>query len=60
MKAPLSWLREYVGIDLPPVELSEKLTMSGTDVSGMDAIGGWDNVVVGEVISISPHPNADR
>ena len=60
MKAPLSWLREYVGIDLPPDELSEKLTMSGTEVSGMDAIGDWDNVVVGEVISISPHPNADR
>ena len=60
MKAPISWLREYVGIDLPPVELSEKLTMSGNDVSGMDAIGDWDNVVVGEVISISPHPNADR
>jgi phenylalanyl-tRNA synthetase beta chain len=60
MKAPLRWLGEYVEISLPIQELAEKLTMSGAEVSGMETIGGWESIVVGEVISIAPHPNADR
>jgi len=36
------------------------LTMSGTEVSGLEASGGWENIVVGEVVAITPHPNADR
>ena len=36
------------------------MTMSGTEVSGLEASGGWENIVVGEVVAIAPHPNADR
>ena len=60
MKAPLSWLREYVDIALPPQELGEKLTMSGTEVGAIEGVGGWENIVVGEVVALEPHPNADR
>ena len=60
MKAPLNWLREYVNITLPPDELAKKLTMSGTDIGAIETIGGWENIVVGEVVAIAPHPNADR
>ena len=61
MKIPLSWLREYVDIDLPPEELAHKLTMAGTEVGSIDVVGGsWDNVFVGYVTSVDPHPNADR
>ena len=61
MKVPLSWLKEYVDIDLPPEELAHKLTMAGTEVGGIDVVGGsWDNVFVGYVVSVDPHPNADR
>ena len=60
MKTPINWLREYVNITLPPHELARKLTMSGTDVGAIETIGGWENIVVGEVVAISPHPNADR
>jgi len=60
MKVPLSWLREYVEVAPSPGELAEKLTMSGTEVSGMEDIGGWESIVVGEVVDIAPHPNADR
>jgi len=60
MKAPLKWLREYVNITIPPDELAKKLTMSGTDVGAIETIGGWENIVVGEVVAIAPHPNADR
>ncbi len=61
MKVPLSWLKEYVDIVLPVSELAEKLTMAGLEVSDIEVIGGgWDNIVVSEIVSIKPHPNADR
>jgi len=61
MKVSLKWLRDYVDIKLAPAELAEKLTMSGLEVKGIQTIGGtWDNVVIGEVIAVNPHPNADR
>ncbi len=60
MKAPLNWLREYVAITLPLPELGEKLTMSGTEVTGIESVGGWENIVVGEVVEIKPHPQAER
>jgi len=61
MKVSLKWLRDYVGIKLKPRDLAEKLTMAGLEVKGIQSVGRtWDNVVVGEVIDVSPHPNADR
>jgi phenylalanyl-tRNA synthetase beta chain len=61
MKVSLKWLRDYVDIKLAPEELAERLTMAGLEVKGIQTMGGtWDNVVIGEVIALNPHPNADR
>ena len=61
MKISLNWLKEYVNITVPPAEVANKLTMAGTEVKGMQVIGGnWQNIVVGQIIAINPHPNADR
>jgi phenylalanyl-tRNA synthetase beta chain len=61
MKVPLKWLREYVDVSLPPAELAEKLTMSGTEVKGWQVMGGgWEDIVVGQIVAINPHPNAER
>jgi len=61
MKVPLNWLQEYVDIILPPTELANRLTMAGTEVKGIQAIGGsWENIVVGQIVAVNPHPNADR
>lgn len=66
MKVPISWLKEYVDIDLPVEELAERLALTGTEVErishvGLPAAGGnLDRFVVGRVVSIEPHPNADR
>jgi len=61
MKVSLKWLRDYVDIKLDPKELAERLTMSGLEVKGKQTIGGtWDNVLIGEVVALNPHPNADR
>ena len=61
MRVSLKWLRDYVDIKLTPKELAERLTMAGLEVKGIQTTGGtWNNVVIGEVIALNPHPNADR
>jgi phenylalanyl-tRNA synthetase beta chain len=61
MKVSLKWLKDYVDIKFAPKELAEKLTMAGLEVRAIETVGGtWDNVLIGEVIALSPHPNADR
>ena len=59
MRVSLKWLREYVDFDLTPEELAHRLTMAGLEVGGIERIGGgWDNVLVGHVERLGPHPNA--
>ena len=61
MKVSLNWLRDYVNITLSLKEVAERLTMAGMEVKGREIIGrGWDNIVIGQIIAIDPHPNADR
>ena len=60
MNVPLSWLKEYVDVTIPPAELAHRLTMAGVEVGGVAEVGGWDNCYVGEVLRVEPHPNADR
>jgi len=61
MKVPVSWLKEYVSIDLPLKKLAERLTMAGSEVKGIQEAGGsWKNIFVGQIVDIKPHPNADR
>ncbi|MGZ6345428.1 MAG: hypothetical protein ACXWOW_08960, partial [Candidatus Limnocylindrales bacterium] len=61
MRVPLSWLREYVAIDLAPEALAERLTLLGMEVQGLERTGEeWQGVVVGELLEVAPHPNADR
>jgi phenylalanyl-tRNA synthetase beta chain len=60
MRVPLSWLREYVDIDLPPRRLAEELTMRGMEVDSIETAGAdWTDVVVGRVLEVRHHPNAD-
>jgi len=61
MKVSLKWLQEYVDITIPPADLADRLTMAGSEVKEVQVIGGdWENIVVGQLIAIEPHPNADR
>ncbi len=61
MKVPLEWLKEYVDISLPLAEIAEKLTMAGIEGEVVEVIGArWDNIVVGQITAINPHPDADR
>ncbi len=60
MKVPLSWLREYVDVNIDVAELSHRLTMAGNEVDSIEKFGYLENVVVGEVLQVKQHPNADR
>ena len=61
MRVPLSWLRDYVDIELTPEQLAERLTLLGMEVKGVERWGSdWENVVVGELLAVEKHPNADR
>ena len=60
MKVPISWLRQYVDCAIPAAELAHRLTMAGVEVGEITEIGGWNEVFVGRVQAVRPHPNADR
>ncbi len=61
MRVSLKWLRDYVDISLPTEEVARRLTSSVMEVGGIEHVGGqWQNIVVGEVVALAPHPNADR
>ncbi|MFN2615196.1 MAG: phenylalanine--tRNA ligase subunit beta, partial [Actinomycetota bacterium] len=61
MRAPLSWLREFVTIDAEPGALAERLSLSGLTVDEVIRAGtGVGGVVVAEVRAIAEHPDADN
>ena len=60
MKIPLSWLRDYVDVEIPVKELAHRLTMAGVEVGEVDRIGDWNECFVGQITSVRPHPQADR
>ena len=63
MLVPLTWLKNYVPVTLPAKELAHRLTMAGSEVGGVkDVGGGWDRdkLLVGHVVKVERHPNADR
>src|SRR5262245_1301112 len=39
MKIPLSWLREYVDVTIPPARLIERMTLAGLEVAGTQVFG---------------------
>jgi phenylalanyl-tRNA synthetase beta chain len=58
---PESWLRSFCDPELSGGELAHKLTMSGLEVENYAPLGPrLDNVVVGEVVSVEKHANADK
>jgi phenylalanyl-tRNA synthetase beta chain len=61
MRVPISWLREFVDVDLEPEALAVRLTLLGMEVRGIERWGAaWQNVVVGELLAVEKHPRADR
>jgi phenylalanyl-tRNA synthetase beta chain len=68
MRVPLSWLRDFVDIDLSIDEVAEVLTNGGLEVESITRIGlpgaelEWDRerIVLGRILRVEQHPDADR
>ena len=61
MKFSEKWLREWVNPELSSDELVAKLTLAGLEVDGTEPVAGaFSGVVVGQVVSVEPHPDADK
>ncbi|MSP22435.1 MAG: phenylalanine--tRNA ligase subunit beta [Dehalococcoidia bacterium] len=67
MLVSLKWLREYLdpapaSLAADPEGVAHRLTLASAEVEGIHRVGGWDRerVVIGEVLAVEPHPNADR
>ena len=66
MKAPLSWLREYVPIEMGVEELASRLALTGTEVERVTEVGvpgdaeNLERFVVGKVLECGRHPDADK
>ncbi|MCB8943566.1 MAG: phenylalanine--tRNA ligase subunit beta [Ardenticatenaceae bacterium] len=68
MRVPISWLKEYVDIDLSVPETAEILTNAGLEVKTIEYIGlpgadlEWedDKLILGHILKVEQHPNADK
>ncbi len=61
MKISLNWLKEFVPVPFTPKELDDRLTMLGIEVEKIeDAASRFAKIVVGEVLEVEKHPNADK
>ena len=64
MTISYNWLCDYLPVKPAPEELSEILTAVGLEVESLERFesikGSLEGLVTGEVLSVEPHPNADK
>ena len=64
MTISYNWLKEYIDIPESPEEIGKILTSTGLEVESVHAFetikGGLEGLVVGEVLTCTKHPNADK
>ena len=61
MKASKKWLNEYVEcLDIDVKDMEKALTMTGTKVEQIEEIGKYNNIVIGKILEITEHENAEK
>ncbi len=60
MKVSLSWLREFVAVELTAEALADRLTMAGLEVEDIATHGTYPRMVAGRIVGVEPHPRADK
>ena len=64
MKISYSWIKEHLNLDLSSDELAEILTSIGLEVESVtkisNIVGDLEGIVVGKIIEIDQHPNAEH
>lgn len=61
MQLSAHWLQTWVDAGVPQKELIERLSMAGLEVEAVTpAAGAFSGVLIAEILTVSPHPNADK
>ncbi len=64
MKISYNWLKQFIDIDWDAEKTGELLTDLGLEVEGIEKFetikGGLEGIVVGKVLEVTKHPNADK
>ncbi len=61
MKFTYDWLKTYLKTEKSPKELADKLSLIGLEIEDLnDASENVKNFIVGEILEVSNHPNADK
>ncbi len=61
MNISYKWLKDYIELDLPAEQVADHLTLCGLEIEDLKQVGSnLEGIVVGEVLDVKPHPNADR
>ncbi|NND77205.1 MAG: phenylalanine--tRNA ligase subunit beta [Flavobacteriales bacterium] len=64
MKISFNWLKDFIDTNLDVEEVADILTFSGLEVEGVDKVesikGGLHGLLVGKVLEVQKHPNADK
>jgi phenylalanyl-tRNA synthetase beta chain len=64
MEISYKWLEEFIELTESPEEVGKLLTATGLEVEGIEKIeaipGGLEGVVIGEVLTCTKHPDADK
>ena len=61
MLVSLKWLKDYIDLELSAEELADRLTMAGLEVDEIQTLAPkFSGVVVAKILSVRPHPNADK
>ena len=63
MKVSLNWIKDYVDLpaDMDLKRLAYDLTMSTVEVEGAEDLARrFDHMLVGRIVEVCPHPNADK
>ncbi|GAB3492886.1 phenylalanine--tRNA ligase subunit beta [Spirosoma knui] len=64
MEISYKWLQEFIELPESPEEVGKRLTGTGLEVEGIEKVeaipGGLEGVVIGEVLTCTKHPDADK
>lgn len=64
MNISYNWLKQYINVDIPAVELGKVLTSIGLEVGSVEEVqtikGGLEGIVIGEVLECVAHENSDH
>jgi len=60
MRVSFNQLKEMVDFSYNPAQLAEKLTHIGLEVKKIESVGKLEGVIVGKILDIKKHPNADK